>query len=360
MTMINLQTSDLRIREARHLSPPAVLLNKYPLLEDGSRFVLESRQTIAEIIAGNDPRLLVVAGPCSIHDPVAALEYAQRLQGLAQLYPNELMVVMRVYFEKPRTVVGWKGLINDPGVDGSFAINEGLEIARKLLVEITSLKVPAATEFLDTIIGQFIADLISWGAVGARTTESQIHRDLASGLSMPVAFKNGTDGDIQVAIDAVRAARTPQWFPSITREGVAAILATKGNEWGHIVLRGGSKSGPNFKSAEVKRAVSLLKKSGLPPYLMIDCSHGNSFKDHLKQIDVATDISRQIATGEHSICGVMLESHLVAGKQKYKDKASSCYGQSITDACISIEHTADVFAELADAVKQRQKQETQP
>ncbi len=353
--MINLQTSDLRISEARHLSPPAVLLNKYPLVEDGSRFVLESRQKIAEILTGNDSRLLVVAGPCSIHDPEAALEYARRLQELAQLYPKELFVVMRVYFEKPRTVVGWKGLINDPGVDGSFAINEGLEIARKLLVEITDLKVPAATEFLDTIIGQFIADLISWGAVGARTTESQIHRDLASGLSMPVAFKNGTAGDIQVAIDAVRAARTPQWFPSITREGVAAILATKGNEWGHIVLRGGSKSGPNYKAAEVKKAVALLEKENLPPFLMVDCSHGNSFKDHLKQIEVAADVSRQIATGTDTICGVMLESHLVAGKQKYTDKDSSCYGQSITDACISIEQTAKIFADLAAAVRSRRE-----
>jgi 3-deoxy-7-phosphoheptulonate synthase len=341
--MINLQTSDLRIREARHLSPPAVLLNKYPLREKGSSFVLQSRQEIAEIITGNDSRLLVIAGPCSIHDPEAAIEYARRIHELALDYPDELLVVMRVYFEKPRTVVGWKGLINDPMVDGSFAINEGLEIARKLLVEITDLKVPAATEFLDTIIGQFIADLISWGAIGARTTESQIHRDLASGLSMPVAFKNGTDGDIQVAIDAVRAARTPQWFPSITREGVAAILATKGNEWGHIVLRGGSKSGPNYGSAAVTEAVSLLENSGLPPYLMIDCSHGNSCKDHLKQISVAATVSRQIAAGNRSICGVMLESHLVAGKQKYSDKASACYGQSITDACISIEQTAEIF-----------------
>ncbi len=355
--MINLQTSDIRISEARHLSPPVVLLNKYPLAETGSRFILESRQTIAKIISGRKQRLLVVAGPCSIHDPEAALEYARQLQKLARLYPRELMVVMRVYFEKPRTVVGWKGLINDPGVDGSFAINEGLEIARKLLIEITEIKVPAATEFLDTIIGQFIADLISWGAVGARTTESQIHRDLASGLSMPVAFKNGTDGDIQVAIDAVRAARTPQWFPSITREGVAAILATKGNEWGHIVLRGGSRSGPNYKAEEINKAVDLLQKANLPPYLMIDCSHGNSFKDHLKQIDVAADVSCQIAAGNHSICGVMLESHLVAGKQKYTDKASSCYGQSITDACISIEQTADIFAELAEAVKKRREKQ---
>ncbi len=353
--MINLQTSDLRIREVRHLAPPAVLLNKYPLRKAGADFVLQNRKAVADIISGRDSRLLVVAGPCSIHDPEAALEYARRLQELARNYTDELLVVMRVYFEKPRTVVGWKGLINDPKVDGSFAINEGLEIARKLLVEITDLKVPAATEFLDTIIGQFIADLISWGAVGARTTESQIHRDLASGLSMPVAFKNGTDGDIQVAIDAVRAARTPQWFPSITREGVAAILATKGNEWGHIVLRGGSKSGPNYDAVSVAEAVALLEKSGLPPYLMIDCSHGNSYKDHTKQINVAEAVSRQIAAGNKAICGIMLESHLVAGKQNYTDKASSCYGQSITDACISIEQTADIFAEIAAAVKSRRE-----
>ncbi|MBN2809947.1 MAG: 3-deoxy-7-phosphoheptulonate synthase [Deltaproteobacteria bacterium] len=352
---MNLQTSDLRILETRHLAPPAVLLNKYPLPEAGARFILESRQAIAGIINGSDARLLVVAGPCSIHDPAAALDYARQLKRLAAKYPEELFVVMRVYFEKPRTVVGWKGLINDPGVDGSFAINEGLEIARKLLVEITNLEVPAATEFLDTIIGQFIADLISWGAVGARTTESQIHRDLASGLSMPVAFKNGTDGDVQVAIDAVRAARTPQWFPSITREGVAAILATKGNDWGHIVLRGGSKSGPNYKAAEVAAAVAALVKSGLPPYLMIDCSHGNSFKDHRRQIDVARAVAQQVAEGNHHICGVMLESHLVEGRQHYKDKDSACYGQSITDACISIEQTEDLFAELAGAVRTRRR-----
>jgi 3-deoxy-7-phosphoheptulonate synthase len=351
--MINLKTSDLRIQETRHLAPPAVLLNKYPLPEAGSKFVLESRQAIAGIISGSDSRLLVVVGPCSIHDPVAALDYACRLKDLADQYPEELLMVMRVYFEKPRTVVGWKGLINDPQVDGSFAINEGLEIARKLLLEITSMGVPAATEFLDTIIGQFIADLISWGADGARTTESQIHRDLASGLSMPVAFKNGTAGDIQVAIDAVRAARTPQWFPSITREGVAAILATKGNDWGHIVLRGGSKSGPNYKASEVSAAVAALEKSGLPPYLMIDCSHGNSFKDHRRQIDVAGEVARQVAGGNRHICGIMLESHLVEGRQDYKDKASACYGQSITDACISIEQTATLFAGLASAVKIR-------
>jgi len=353
--MINLKTSDLRIQETRHLAPPAVLLNKYPLPEAGAQFILESRQAIAGVITGVDSRLLVVVGPCSIHDPEAALDYARRLKIMADQYADELLMVMRVYFEKPRTVVGWKGLINDPCVDGSFAINEGLEIARKLLVEIIDLGVPAATEFLDTIIGQFIADLISWGAVGARTTESQIHRDLASGLSMPVAFKNGTAGDIQVAIDAVRAARTPQWFPSITREGVAAILATKGNDWGHIVLRGGSKSGPNYKASEVSAAVAALEKSGLPPYLMIDCSHGNSFKDHRRQIDVAGEVARQVAGGNRHICGIMLESHLVEGRQDYKDKASACYGQSITDACISIEQTATLFVELAKAVKVRRE-----
>jgi len=351
--MINLKTSDLRIRETRHLSPPVVLLNKYPLTETGERFILKSRREIAAIVSGDDDRLLVVCGPCSIHDPEAALDYAGRLKVLADRYPDELLVVMRVYFEKPRTVVGWKGLINDPGVDGSFAINEGLEIARHLLLDITALEVPAATEFLDTIIGQFIADLISWGAIGARTTESQVHRDLASGLSMPVAFKNGTDGAVQVAIDAVRAARTPQWFPSITREGVAAILSTTGNEWGHIVLRGGSRSGPNYQASEVNHAVSLLEKSGLPPRLMIDCSHGNSFKDHLRQIEVANDVADQIGSGCEAICGVMLESHLVAGRQEYQDKEQACYGQSITDACISIEQTEALFARFAEAVERR-------
>ncbi len=353
--MINLKTSDLRIRETRHLAPPVVLLNKYPLTADGERFILDSRREIAAIVTGDDDRLLVVCGPCSIHDPAAALDYADRLKALAGRYQNELAVVMRVYFEKPRTVVGWKGLINDPGVDGSFAINEGLEIARRLLLDITALGVPAATEFLDTIIGQFIADLISWGAIGARTTESQVHRDLASGLSMPVAFKNGTDGAVQVAIDAVRAARTPQWFPSITREGVAAILSTTGNEWGHIVLRGGSRSGPNYQASEVSHAVSLLEKAGLPSRLMIDCSHGNSFKDHLRQIEVANDVAGQVAAGCREICGVMLESYIVAGRQDYRDKGEACYGQSITDACISIEQTEVLFEGFAAAVARRRR-----
>jgi len=351
--MINLKTSDLRIRETRHLAPPAVLLNKYPLDEAGEKFILGRRQEIADIVTGRDDRLLVVCGPCSIHDPEAALDYAGRLRELISAYQDELLVVMRVYFEKPRTVVGWKGLINDPGVDGSFAINEGLELARQLLLDVTALKVPAATEFLDTIIGQFIADLISWGAIGARTTESQVHRDLASGLSMPVAFKNGTDGDVQVAIDAVRAARTPQWFPSITREGVAAILSTTGNEWGHIVLRGGSRSGPNYRASEIAHAVTLLEKAGLPARLMVDCSHGNSFKDHLRQIEVANEVAAQVAAGNRHICGVMLESYLVAGRQDYRDRESACYGQSITDACISIEQTATLFASFAEAVRRR-------
>lgn len=353
--MINLETSDLRILEARHLSPPAVLLNKFPLPESGAQFILASRRAIAEVINGHDSRLLVIAGPCSIHDPEAALDYARKLRPLAEKYADDLLLVMRVYFEKPRTVVGWKGLINDPGVDGSFAINEGLEKARRLLLDLTELKVPAATEFLDTIIGQFLADLISWGAVGARTTESQIHRDLASGLSMPVGFKNGTAGDIQVAVDAVRAARTPQWFPSITREGVAAILSTKGNEWGHIVLRGGSKTGPNYRAPEVAQAVTALERAGLPPYLMIDCSHGNSFKDHLRQMAVAREVAAQIAAGNQAIAGVMLESNLVEGRQQYKDKESARYGQSITDACISLAQTAELLEELAEAVSSRRQ-----
>jgi 3-deoxy-7-phosphoheptulonate synthase len=353
--MINLNTSDLRIRETRHLAPPVVLLNKYYLPQEGEHFILESRQQAAAVITGDDDRLLVVCGPCSIHDPEAALDYAGRLKELAGRYDDELVVVMRVYFEKPRTVVGWKGMINDPRVDGSFAINEGLEIARKLLLEIAALEVPAATEFLDTIIGQFLADLISWGAIGARTTESQVHRDLASGLSLPVAFKNGTDGNVQVAIDAVRAARTPQWFPSITREGVAAILSTSGNEWGHIVLRGGSRTGPNYGSEEVAEAVARLEQAGLPPYLMIDCSHGNSRKDHLRQIEVAEAVAGQIAAGERSICGVMIESHLVAGRQDYSGREKACYGQSITDACISIEQTAELFAKFAAAVRRRRR-----
>jgi 3-deoxy-7-phosphoheptulonate synthase len=346
-------TADLRIRAQKPLIAPAVLEDELPLPAEGAMFVARTRAEIANVITGTDDRVLVVVGPCSIHDPTAALDYAQRLRDVAQMHAKELIVAMRVYFEKPRTVVGWKGLINDPLLDGSFQINTGLRVARKLMVDIVALELPVATEFLDTTLGQYYADLVSWGAIGARTVESQVHRELASGLSMPVGFKNRTDGDVQVAIDAIRSARHPHWFPSLTREGAPAVLGTSGNEHGHLVLRGGS-NGPNFSSAHVRAAVALLKTHALPPHVMIDCSHANSGKDPSRQPFVAADLAAQIGSGERGIAAVMLESNLVGGAQDYQAKPL-VFGRSITDACMAWEHTLPVLAQLADAVKARRE-----
>ena len=342
-------TSDLRIRAQKPLIAPAVLEDELPLSDAGAALVTRTRGEVAAILAGEDQRLLVVVGPCSIHDPDAALEYAMRLREAAMVYTGELLLVMRVYFEKPRTVVGWKGLINDPFLDGSFQINTGLRLARKLMLGVVELGLPVGTEFLDTTLGQYYADLVSWGAIGARTVESQVHRELASGLSMPVGFKNRTDGNVQVAIDAIRSAQQPHWFPSLTREGAPAVMGTTGNEQAHLVLRGGT-SGPNHHPAAVREIVALLAKNGVPGRVVIDCSHANSGKDPSRQPAVAAEIGAQIAAGERAIAGVMLESHLLGGAQDFQAKPL-VYGRSITDACLSWEQTLPVLGVLADAVK---------
>ena len=348
-------TSDLRIQTARPLISPAILEEDLPLTDSGATLVNTARHAIGNILRGQDDRLLAIVGPCSIHDPVAALEYAQQLQPVATRLARDLLIVMRVYFEKPRTVVGWKGLINDPHLDGSFQVNTGLRLARRLLLDINALGLPIGTEFLDTTLGQYYADLVAWAAIGARTTESQIHRELASGLSMPVGFKNRTDGDLQVAVDAIVSAQHPHSFPSLTREGAAAILSTTGNPEGHLVLRGGSRTGPNFNRAAVQTAVALLKKSAAAPVVLIDCSHGNSGKDPAAQITVAQDIAGQIAGGERAIIGVMLESNLVAGSQKHEPGRALVHGQSITDACLSLQETLPGLEQLAQAVVARRR-----
>jgi len=349
------QTSDLRIRTARPLLSPAILEEDMPLGETGATRVQEARRAISAILAGRDDRLLALVGPCSIHDPKAALEYARRLQGEAARLAGDLLVVMRVYFEKPRTTIGWKGLINDPHLDGSFMVNTGLRLARQLMLDILAAGLPVGTEFLDTTLGQYYADLVSWAAIGARTTESQVHRQLASGLSMPVGFKNRTDGDLQVAIDAIISARHPHCFPSLTREGAPAVLATSGNEEGHLVLRGGSRTGPNYSREHVVQAVSLLRAAGVPPVVLVDCSHGNSGKRHDEQPAVADDIAAQVAGGERAIIGFMLESNLVGGSQSHEPGRPLTYGQSITDACLSFEETVPVLEQLAAAAAERRK-----
>jgi 3-deoxy-7-phosphoheptulonate synthase len=346
-------TDDLRIKDVRPLIPPAILLEEIPISERASNVVADTRTVVSDIILGRDPRLVIVAGPCSIHDVKAALEYGERLHGLAERFADSLVILMRAYFEKPRTSIGWKGLINDPDLDGSYRINRGLRLARQLLLDLNDLGLPTASEFLDTQIPQHIADLTSWVAIGARTTESQVHRELASGLSMPVGFKNSTDGGTQVAVDAVLAARSQHWFPSVTKQGVSAIFQTAGNDACHVILRGGSRSGPNYGSEHVARICARLAAKGLPESVMIDCSHGNSLKNHRNQASVAGAVAEQIAAGSRQVLGVMLESHLVEGRQDYVPGQSSVYGQSITDACISIEETEPLLEQLANAQQVR-------
>ncbi|MFZ1609023.1 MAG: 3-deoxy-7-phosphoheptulonate synthase [Rhodoferax sp.] len=348
-------TSDIRIRSVRPLISPAILEDELPLPAAAETFIQSARQQIARIILGQDDRLLAVVGPCSVHDPVSALEYARKLAPLATRLSPDLLVVMRVYFEKPRTVVGWKGLINDPGLDGSFQINRGLRLARQLLLDVTAQGLPIATEFLDTTLGQYYADLVSWGAIGARTTESQIHRELASGLSMPVGFKNRTDGDLQVAVDAILSAQHPHCFPSLTHQGAPAVLTTAGNPHGHLVLRGGSRSGPNFGAEHVAQAAALLQQAGAPQAVLVDCSHANSGKRFDRQPEVAHDVAGQVAAGQSAIIGVMLESHLVAGIQSVKPGQPLTYGQSITDACLAFDDVVPVLEDLAQAVRQRRQ-----
>ena len=346
MTRMN-KTDDIRINGIDELLPPIAHLYELPLDDKAAELVESTRNQIADLIHGRDNRLLAVIGPCSIHDPKAAMEYACRLLPLRQKYEKELLIVMRVYFEKPRTTVGWKGLINDPYLDGTFDINFGLRQARRLLLDLNNLGMPASTEFLDMITPQYYADLISWGAIGARTTESQVHRELASGLSCPVGFKNGTDGNLKIAIDAIGAASHPHHFLSVTKAGHSAIVHTAGNPDCHVILRGGKE--PNYSAEHVRDAVAQLIKAGVSPRLMVDCSHANSRKDYTRQMEVAQDVAAQIRNGEQNIMGVMVESHLVEGRQ---DKPET-YGQSITDACIGWDTTEEMLALLADAVRNR-------
>lgn len=346
------RTRDLRIEYFRPLISPAMLLEEIPATEASASTVVRGREEIVRILRGEDRRLMVVVGPCSIHDPEAGIEYGRRLRELAEEVSDALMIVMRVYFEKPRTTVGWKGLINDPHLDGSFSINDGLRISRRLLRTINEMGLPAGCEFLDPISPQFTSDLVSWGAIGARTTESQVHRELASGLSMPIGFKNGTDGGVQVAIDAVRAAAHQHTFLGVTEHGLASIVATAGNPDCHIILRGGSR-GSNFDSESVGMVAASLTKAGLSPRVMVDASHGNSDKDWRKQPLVVESIADQIQNPESPVVGLMLESFLEEGRQDATDISNLVFGQSITDSCLGWEQTANVLQMLAEKARNR-------
>jgi 3-deoxy-7-phosphoheptulonate synthase len=346
-------TDDLRIRELKELSTPEEVMREIPRTLTATRIVMAARNAVHAILNGADDRLLVIVGPCSIHDPVAAVDYAQRLAGLRERLADRLEIVMRVYFEKPRTTVGWKGLINDPDLDGSFDINKGLRMARNVLSALNNLGLPAGTEFLDMTTPQYIADLVSWAAIGARTTESQIHRELASGLSCPVGFKNGTDGDVRIAADAVQSASHPHHFMAVTKGGRSAIAATAGNEDCHIILRGGKK--PNYDAASVEAAAAELSRADVTPRIMIDASHANSGKKPENQPQVIADIARQIEGGERRIMGAMVESHLVAGRQDVLPGVKLTYGQSITDGCIDWPTTEQVLNRLAEAAAARRK-----
>jgi 3-deoxy-7-phosphoheptulonate synthase len=345
------RTDDLRIREMKELTPPSHLIREFPCSDKVATTTSNARTALHRILHGQDDRLMVVIGPCSIHDTKAAMEYANLLVKQRERYAGELEIIMRVYFEKPRTTVGWKGLINDPYMDNSFRINDGLRMARELLVNINELGLPAGTEFLDVISPQYIADLISWGAIGARTTESQVHRELASGLSCPVGFKNGTDGNVKIAVDAIKAASQPHHFLSVTKGGYSAIVSTNGNEDCHVILRGGKA--PNYDAASVDQACKDIAAAGLASRLMIDTSHANSSKKPENQIPVNANIAAQIAGGETRIVGVMVESHLVAGRQDLIPGKELTYGQSVTDGCINWEDSLGVLETLANAVKQR-------
>jgi 3-deoxy-7-phosphoheptulonate synthase len=348
------RTRDVRVESIRALIPPAQLLADLPLTETGAQAVGQAREAVMRILNGQDDRLAVVVGPCSIHDPLAGLDYARRLKALADELAGDLFIIMRVYFEKPRTTVGWKGLVNDPHLDGSFAVNEGLHLARRHLLDLVALGMPTGCEFLDPISPQFFADTVTWGAIGARTTESQVHRELASGLSMPVGFKNGTGGGVQMAIDAVRAAAYPHSFLGVNEQGQAAIVTTRGNPDCHVILRGG-RSGSNYDAASVEKTLLALRRDESPPRLMIDTSHGNSDKDYRRQPAIAHDIAEQVAHGQTGIIGLLMESFLVEGRQELVDHSHLVYGQSITDACMSWEMTVPVLQELAAAVRARRR-----
>lgn len=339
------RTDDLRVLEVRPLLPAAILHEEVPLTDDAAELVARSRKEIEDAIAGNHPRLVVVVGPCSIHDVRGAKEYAERLKTVADRLKDDLLIVMRCYFEKPRTTIGWKGLINDPGMDGSGRANEGLRLARGLLADVSAIGLPTACEFLDTSLPQHYADLVTWGCVGARTTESQLHREMASGLSMPVGFKNATDGRIQPATDAIKTAASPHWFPGATKDGVSAFIRTAGNPTCHLVLRGGTH--PNYDRESVEAASHKLEKDGLPNRVMVDLSHGNSAKDHLRQISNAETVADYIADGVKSVFGIMLESYLHEGRQNLQPGVPPQYGVSVTDACLSFEQTEVALERLA-------------
>jgi 3-deoxy-7-phosphoheptulonate synthase len=348
------RVSDTRIVGYEPLLSPAALLEELRLGAAEAETVERTRAEVRAVLDGADGRLLVVTGPCSVHDPKAALDYADRLVRLRDRYENDLLIVMRVYFEKPRTVTGWKGLINDPGMDESFDVHRGLRTARRLLLDVLGAGLPVGCEWLDPITPQYIADTVTWGAIGARTTESQVHRQLASGLSMPVGFKNGTDGDVQVAVDACRASAAGHTFFGVTKAGAAAVVTTSGNPDTHVILRGG-RSGPNYSASHVAKALDLVAAAGLPRRLMVDASHGNSGKDYRRQPAVAASLAEQAAAGEHGVCGVMLESFLVAGRQDPGDPSTLTYGQSVTDACMDIDLTAATLETLAASVARRRR-----
>lgn len=347
-------SDDLRIKHLKELLSPAAVMAEYPLSAAALECVLTARQAASDILHGRDDRLLVIVGPCSIHDTDAALDYATRLVKHVKLHAKELHIIMRVYFEKPRTTVGWKGLINDPYLNQSFDINEGLRRARKLLTDIAALGLSAAVEFLDTITPQYFSDAVAWGAIGARTTESQVHRELASGLSMPIGFKNGTNGDVQIALDAVHASKSAHHFLSVTKSGQTAIVSTLGNEDTHIILRG-SHTDTNYDEQSIIKIAKLLDRAKLIPKVMVDCSHGNSQKDHTRQALVVHSIAKQIASGSYLVMGVMIESHLHAGKQALTPGVPLKYGVSITDACLSFEETEILLTQLAEAVRARRQ-----
>lgn len=347
-------TNDTRVASYQPLIAPKDLLAELPLGAESSAMVADARTEVKRVLDGQDDRLLVVVGPCSVHDPASAMDYARRLKAFLPSVRDELCVVMRVYFEKPRTTVGWKGLINDPALDDTYDVHRGLRTARELLLDINELGLPAGTEFLDPITPQYIADVVSWGAIGARTTESQVHRQLSSGLSTPVGFKNGTDGDVQVAVDAVGAAAASHTFFGVDPRGAGSVVVTDGNPDGHVILRGG-RGGPNYDAAHVGQALDVIEGAGLPRRLMIDASHANSGKDHKRQPAVAASIGGQLAEGQKGIVGVMLESFIEEGAQKLGDPAELTYGQSITDKCMGWETTEGVLSDLAESVRQRRK-----
>ena len=347
-------TDDVRITNTSPLISPAILIEDYPVSKEAARVVFNAREEYQRILEGEDDRLAVIVGPCSIHDTAAAIDYAERLVAVREKYSSELLLIMRVYFEKPRTTVGWKGLINDPFMDGTYKVNSGLRMSRGLLLRLAEMGVPAATEFLDVITPQYICDLITWGAIGARTTESQVHRELASGLSMPIGFKNGTTGSVQIAVDGIISSAHPHCFLSVTKQGVSAIVTTMGNTHCHLILRG-STQGPNFSHEHVEKAWATQQKAGLSNRIMIDCSHGNSHNKWQEQHLVAEDVARQLANGDEHIGAVMIESNIFSGNQKCDDLSALQYGVSITDACVGWEDTLSIFDTLAEGVKARRR-----